>query len=221
MTMNIDFDRQFTITPETVYDEKVVIDHELPNGLYAGWVIGLTSEAILGASHATYGVFSQTSRAGQRYTVLAEGTPGANEVTIDRSTGRLVSATPVTVYATYPLYARIFHSAGERLTVPRMNTIHDGSEDTVLCRMQMPCNDAFVAVQVDFEMPSADENDNVLTLLNGETQVAQILVPDLASSTGLVPLDNRATFSKGDVLTLVADASADELFGFTIHLIRG
>lgn len=106
----INYDQQLGTTSFTETDEivKTIHDNQSDPGLYAGYIYGLTDDRILGSSDSVFGVFSAVARGGTRYTVIKEGTPTSGQVLLDQATGRIVSTAALTLYVTYPFYARLW-----------------------------------------------------------------------------------------------------------------
>ena len=122
--MILEFDRQLQVAPEAQLDERVLINQSIGGGLYAGYILGLTDNTILGNTNTTYGIWSLASKAGTRYNVISHGTPGNGEILIDNETGRLVANASITVYVRYLIYIE-FSTIGRRviLLLPCQGTV--------------------------------------------------------------------------------------------------
>ena len=90
------FEKTFGSTPELITDERVSFNNPVTinsSTYYEGWVSELTVNSLLGASSATTGAYTATSKGGTRYTVISGGLPTSETVFIDFNSGRMLTNT--------------------------------------------------------------------------------------------------------------------------------
>jgi len=95
---------------EAIVDEVVGVTHAVTidgSPYYRGWLVELADPAVYGSDSPTYGLWTAAAKGGTRYTVLASGLPGANQVLLDISSGEVIASASVTLYARYLGYGRL------------------------------------------------------------------------------------------------------------------
>jgi hypothetical protein len=220
----IEFERQLSIEPEFVTDEQVAITEEITEvpGYYRGYISGLTNDEILGNTHASCGAWTAAEKGGTRYEVIKSGLPGANQVLIERSTGRVVTNSSVTLYFRYKWFARIFRSGeGQEKIISLPNVLlNSGSTLTLfeeIVQGSLTLSGITVILQ---DQPLGTIRFNILK--NGTGSATwRVDVPSSAKQATASFAGNRMFFTAGDVLKITVDANTNNGVGPYISLSRG
>lgn len=178
------------------------------NTYYAGWIDEITNDALLGNTNADYGAWTAAAKAGTRYNVLKAGVPGANEVVIDKTTGRcLTVADDTTLYFRYVGYGRLFKWWDRPLSFD-----YEGLLDTVAAAVDLidgyefPYGASFAGGQVLMDNgPTGAAQPFVVQKTSGEgAETKTITVADGVDQSGFSLFSTRLKFQPGEHLRWTA-----------------
>jgi hypothetical protein len=209
--MITEFDRQLISDPESITDEKVVISDPVPDntGYYQGYILGLVNSQITGNTSTQYGIYSLAAKAGTRYEVIEGALPANAQILIDRTTGRLIANQQITVYVTYPWYARIFHWWETGVKEIQLPNTYINTDSLTIYEETLQYPTGFVGIDISVPSITRGAGDAIFALRKNAvaTNLATITLT-AGQYTATAAFASRVCFSAGDKLVLVAVTAA-------------
>lgn len=223
--MIIEFDRQLLPAPETQTDEPVVISSAVHDkaGFYYGHIKGLTSNQLIGTSSTSFGVYSAVLKGGTRYEVIEAGDPSATQILFERLTGRLIASNPITVYVTYPFYARVFHW-WEQAKLLNFHGAYVNDNGMTIYEEWLDHPDAFIGMQVTVPNVPRGAADAVFALRKNSsvTNLATVTMVSGANYVASPMFASRVKFAAGDKIVIVGvTVETANVMSPVITLLRG
>lgn len=216
-----------------VTDEVVKTSRSIGGGLYTGFLCELADVQFLESDDPDYGAWTAASKGGTRWTLIEDGTPGANEAKVDRQTGLVTTATQDQIlYFRYvgfgpPPFARYARSL--TLHLPNVVDASAGNVD-IFDNLEFEHGAAFVAGQVVWQSgPSGAAQVLRFQKTSGETTTAtaetlataDVSTSDAAAMSGYGVFTGRLKFHPGEHLRISGQsASAGLPTGPTIQLLE-
>jgi len=177
---------------------------------YAGWLQEATNDQVIGNTDATYGAATAQDLGGTRYDVLKMGVPSTNECVLDKTTGRVLTSSQVTLYFTYVGYGRLFKWWDRPVTIYKHGVMDSSGGNLDLHdTIEFEYGAGFAAGQVIMdEGPTGADLVFRIQKASGDADVgsksADITVSDGTHGSGWTAFPNRLKFQPGEHLRITA-----------------
>ncbi len=195
------------ITDELVVCSNPVVINAVT--YYAGWLMGITKDELLGSTNPDYGAWTLASKAGTRFDVLKLGVPGANECVIDKTQGRiLASVQGQTLYLRYIGHGRMFQWWEQQgLSVVHPSGIQPTAADIdIWDEEELEYGGGFVGAQVVMKTgPVGDDMVYRIQTSSGEgSQYEDVTVSAGDNSSEFTAFSSRLKYQPGEHLRVTA-----------------
>lgn len=218
--MFTELDTQLGVDSEDQTDERVYCNIPIGGGLYAGYILGLTSNQLFGTASDDYGVYTAASFGGTRLNVLSAGTPGNGDVLFNPLTGRIVANQVRTVYVTYPFFGRLFRwweYGPLTLAYPHLS-LTSASGAMVIYPRTCAYAEGFVGCVIN--VLTAGSADVIFDIKRDDVVVETITLPS-GLTTVYELFSARIKFWAGSVLTIEVRENTAAADGLFLELLRG
>lgn len=209
---------QYTPAGSAITDEKVVFTEEEVIGVttyYVAWLSNITDQTIEGSDSATYGVWASAGKAGQRYTVLLEGVPAANEVVWDIGSGKILCLTDTTLYARYLGYAQVNEFPQAVLHYP-MQMVSGVTQDYIVRDVKRNMEITKYSIAVDGNISAQAVTLELRTAINGGGSGQDMSLGAGERTSGVQELGAAIMFTPDDKIVVHGDGKHISIVTITL-----